>query len=81
MPKSSICRIEFHTSDLKAKTAFHDKISGWTVQVLPGFETYGMFRTPDGFGGGFDVRPNAEPPPDKVPVVHIDVDDIEGRLA
>jgi predicted enzyme related to lactoylglutathione lyase len=80
MPKGAICHIEFHTTDLQETKAFYEEIFGWTVQVFPGFETYGMFRTPDGFGGGFDAGPNADPPSDKGPIVHIEVDDVDATL-
>lgn len=76
MPKGAICHIEFHTTDLQATKAFYEEIFAWTVEVFPGFETYGMFRTPD----GFDAGSNADPPSDKGPVVHIEVDDIDATL-
>jgi uncharacterized protein len=40
-----------------------------------------MFQTPAGLGGGVDVGPNAEPPSDQGPILHIEADDIDATLA
>ena len=34
-----------------------------------------------GLGGGFDSGPNAEPPSEVGPILHIEIDDIEATLA
>jgi len=80
MAHGDICHVEFHTDDLPASIRFYESAFGWTFERSPGFETYGMLRTPNGFGGGIDGGPNADPPSDAGPIVHIEVDDIEAAL-
>ncbi|MFC2078628.1 VOC family protein [Candidatus Bipolaricaulota bacterium] len=81
MATGDFCHIEFHSTDLAKTKAFFTDIFGWTFQDIPGFETYGMFQTPSGLGGGVDVGPKAEPPSDKGPILHIEVEDIDATLA
>jgi len=80
MANGDICHIELHSPDLDATRAFYEKLFGWTFEIIPGFETYAMFRTPGGLGGGVDAGPNAEPPSDKGPILHIETDDIDASL-
>jgi predicted enzyme related to lactoylglutathione lyase len=80
MAQGDVCHIEFSTTDIGRTRRFYEEIFGWTVQMIPGFETYAMFTTPDGVGGGFDAGPNADRPTDKGPIVHIEVGDIEATL-
>jgi predicted enzyme related to lactoylglutathione lyase len=80
MANGRICHIEFSTTDIEATRSFYEEIFGWTFQIFPGFETYAMFTTPDGVGGGFDAGPKADPPTDKGPIIHIEVNDIETTL-
>ncbi len=77
MAHGSFCHIELSTTDIEKTRSFYEGIFGWTFQVFPGMETYAMFETPSGPGGGFD----AGPPSDKGPIVHIEVDDIDTALA
>jgi predicted enzyme related to lactoylglutathione lyase len=76
-----ICHIEFPTTDTQKTKAFFTEIFGWTFQEIPGFETYAMFRTPNGLGGGVDSSPRAEKPSDKGPILHLEVNDIDATLA
>ena len=73
--------IQFSSTDLAKTKAFFTDIFGWTFQDIPGFETYAMFQTPNGLGGGVDVGPNAEPPSDQGPILHIEAEDIDATLA
>ena len=80
MANGDICHIELHTPDIEASRKFYETLFAWTFEIIPGFETYAMFRTPSGLGGGFDAGPNADPPSKVGPVLHIEADDIEGML-
>lgn len=80
MAHGDFCHIELHTKDLKASRRFYEGIFGWTFQDIPGFETYAMFRTPGGLGGGIDGGPNAEAPSKVGPILHIETDDIDALL-
>ena len=81
MATGDFSHIQFSSTDVEKTKTFFESIFGWTFQVIPGFETYAMFQTPNGLGGGVDLGPNAEPPSDKGPILHIEVEDIEGTLA
>jgi len=81
MATGNFCHIQFSSTDLDKTKEFFSKIFGWTFQDIPGFETYGMFQTPNGLGGGVDISERAEPPTDKGPILHIEVDDIDATLA
>ena len=80
MAHGSFCHVELSTTDLKMSREFYETLFGWTFQTFPGMGTYAMFATPEGLGGGFDAGPNADPPTDKGPVLHIEVDDIDEIL-
>ncbi len=81
MAHGSFCHIELSTTDIEKTRSFYEGIFGWTFQIFPGMETYAMFETPGGPGGGFDAGPNAEGPSAVGPVLHIEVDDIDAALA
>ncbi len=81
MAHGSFCHLELKTTDIGKTRLFYETIFGWTFQVFPGFETYAMFQTSGGLGGGFDAGPDAEPPSDEGPILHIEVDDIDAALA
>lgn len=80
MADGDFCHIEFSSTDIDKTKGFFEKIFGWTFEIFPGFETYAMFRTPDGVGVDVNVGPNAEPPSEQGPILHIEVEDIEGTL-
>jgi predicted enzyme related to lactoylglutathione lyase len=80
MSHGSFCHVELSTPDLEKTQSFYERIFGWTFRIFPGMETYAMFTTPDGFGGGIDAGPNAEPPSKAGPILHIEVDDIDDAL-
>ena len=80
MAKGDFCHIELSTTDIDKTRSFNESIFDWKFESVPGFESYAMFTTPSGLGGGIDSGPNAEPPIDKGPVLHIEVDDIEAAL-
>jgi len=80
MAYGSFCHIELKTTDLGKTRSFYESIFGWSFQVIPGFESYAMFQTPDGLDGGFDAGPNAEPPSELGPILHIEVDDVDAAL-
>jgi len=80
MAHGDFCHIELHSNDIQASRAFYEKVFGWTFQDIPGFETYAMFQTPAGLGGGIDSGPNAEAPSKVGPVLHIETDDIDATL-
>jgi len=81
MPKGDFCHIGLFTTDPEKTKAFYETIFGWTFQLIPGFDTYLMFTTPSGLGGGFDSGPNMEPPGTTGPILHIEVEDIDATLA
>jgi len=81
MAAGDSCHIQFSSTDIEKTKAFVEDISGWTFEVIPGFETYAMFRVPNGLRGGVDMGERAEPPTDKGPILHIETDDIDGTLA
>ena len=58
MKHGGICHIELATNDLEKTKAFYEELFGWTVSVVPGFENYAMFSTPEGVGGGSTWRKN-----------------------
>ena len=81
MSQGGITHIELHTKNLVASRRFYEEIFAWRFESIPGWETYAMFTTPDGQGGGFDAGPRADAPSDKGPILHIEVDDIDATLA
>ena len=81
MAKGDVCHIELHTNDQAASRTFYETLFGWSFKSIPGFETYAMFSTPGGLGGGIDSGPNAEPPSEVGPILHIETDDIEATLS
>jgi predicted enzyme related to lactoylglutathione lyase len=81
MAHGNFCHIELKTTDIEKTRSFYESIFGWTFQSIPGFATYAMFQTPGGLGGGFDASPEGEKPAEQGPILHIEVDDIDGTLA
>ena len=81
MATGDFCHIQFSSTDLDKTKQFFTTVFGWTFQDIPGFETYGLFQTPGGLGGGVDVSDRADPPSDQGPILHIEVDDIDAILA
>lgn len=81
MANGDFCHIQFSSTDIEKTKIFFTTIFGWTFQDIPGFETYSMFQTPNGLGGGIDLGPNAEAPSDKGSILHIETDDIDATLA
>ena len=81
MANGDFCHIQFSSTDIEKTRAFYEEIFGWTFEIVPGFDTYAMFRTPNGLGGGVDLGPDAEPPSDQGHILHIEVDDIDATLA
>lgn len=81
MATGNFCHIQFSSTDIGKTVAFFKDVFGWTFQDIPGFETYAMFQTPNGLGGGVDSGPDAERPSDKGPIIHIEVEDIDATLA
>jgi len=80
MATGDFCHIEFPTTDPDKTRTFFREIFGWTFEVIPGFETYLMFRTPSGLGGGVNSGPRAEAPADEGPILHLETEDIEKTL-
>jgi len=80
MSHGSFCHAELPTPDLEKSQSFYEGSFGWTFRIVPGMETYAMFTTPNGFGGGFDAGPDAEPASGAGPILHIEVDDIDAAL-
>jgi len=80
MAHGSFCHVELCTSDIEKTRSFYEGIFGWTFRIIPGFESYAMFATPGGLGGGFDAGPGAEPPSEGGPILHIEGDDIDATL-
>ena len=81
MASGDFCHIQFSSTDIKKTKSFYETIFGWTFEIIPGFDTYAMFQTPNGLGGGVDLGPDAEPPSDQGHILHIEVDDIDATLA
>lgn len=81
MAQGDFCHIGLFTNDPKKTRAFYESVFGWTFEEIPGFDTYLMFNTPGGLGGGFDSGPNAETPGAAGPILHVEVDDIDATLA
>ncbi len=80
MSHGGFCHIQLSTTDIGQSRSFYEAIFGWTFEEIPGFETYAMFNTPDGLGGGIDAGPDAEPPSAEGPILHIEADDIDATL-
>lgn len=80
MAHGDLCHIGLFTTDTEKTKEFYSSLFGWTFESIPGFETYAMFTTPAGLGGGFDAGPRAEPPSEKGPILHIEVEDIDQTL-
>ena len=80
MSAGDVCHIELSTTDLAASRTFYETIFGWTFQLVPGMEGYALFNTPSGLGGGMNSSERADPPSDKGPIVHLEVEDIEASL-
>jgi len=80
MTQGDICHIGLFTTDPEKTRSFYESVFSWSFELIAGFETYMMFTTPSGLGGGFDSGPNAEPPGTAGPILHIEVDDIDDTL-
>ena len=80
MSQGDFCHIELSTTNIGASRTFYESIFGWRFEIIPGFESYAMFTTPDGLGGGIDSGPNADPPSPVGPILHVEVDDIDDAL-
>ena len=78
MKHGGICHIELATNDLEKTKTFYEGLFDWTVSIIPGFENYAMFSTPEGVGGGISMA--EEPSGETGPIVHIAVDEIEATL-
>lgn len=81
MAQGGITHIELPTPDIAASRRFYESIFGWRFNSIPGWETYAMFTTPAGQGGGFTSGPQAEKPSAAGPILHLEVDDINAMLA
>jgi len=80
MAQGDFCHIEFSSTDAAGTRAFFTEIFGWVFNDIPGFDTYMMYQTPRGLGGGVNFGPEAEAPTTKGPVLHIEVEDIDATL-
>ena len=60
MATGDFCHIQFSSTDIDKTKQFFTTIFGWTFQDIPGFETYAMFQTPNGLGGGVDTGPDVD---------------------
>lgn len=80
MATGDFCHIQFSSTDISKTKTFFTNAFGWTFQDIPGFETYAMFQTPSGLGGGVDTSERADPPSDQGPILHIEVEDIDATL-
>lgn len=72
-----ICHIEIAVTDMAAAREFYGKLFGWTFPMAG--DEYSIFKTPDGQGGGMELREKA--PPDGAVTLYIVVDDIPASLA
>jgi hypothetical protein len=81
MAQGGIAHIELPTTDLTATRRFYEDIFGWRFEIVPGWDTYAMFTTPDGQEGGFMAGPQAEAPSTAGPILHLEVPDIDVALA
>jgi len=80
MSTGDICHIEFPTTDLAASRRFYGEIFGWRFEEIPGMAGYALFTTPSGLGGGIDGSGRAEPPSERGPILHLEVEDIDATL-
>jgi predicted enzyme related to lactoylglutathione lyase len=80
MSVGDVCHIELSTTDLEASRKFYEEIFGWGFRIVPGMEEYALFSTPSGLGGGMNASERADPPSDKGPILHLEVDDIGATL-
>ena len=80
MPHGGFCHVQLLSTDIEKTRSFYETIFGSTFEVVPGFETYALFNTPDGLGDGIDTGPDAEPPSPQGPIVRVETDNIEATL-
>ena len=81
MAHGCIAHIEFPTTDVAATRRFYESVFGWRFDIVPGWETYAMFTTPDGQGGGISADPRGDKPAALGPVLHLEVADIDETLS
>jgi predicted enzyme related to lactoylglutathione lyase len=80
MATGDICHIELQSTDVPASQAFYSSVFGWRFQTVPEMETYVLFTTPSGLGGGINGGPGVDAPCPTGPVLHVEVSDIDAAL-
>lgn len=72
-----ICHIEIPCKDVARAKAFYGKIFGWTFQDFG--ESYAVFNTGNGVGGGLDLRTD-DFPTERGITLYIEIEDIPQYL-
>ncbi|MEN0130357.1 MAG: VOC family protein [Brevundimonas sp.] len=78
MAHGDITHIDIPADDLDRAKSFYSALFGWQIQAPPGFETYPMWRAPNGIsGGGLAQRDESL----RTPRSYVEVDSIDESLA
>lgn len=80
MANGQICHVELHSRDLTASRRFFEHVFGWTFENVPGFDSYLLFRTPSGLGGGIAGDADGDAPSGTGPILYLETEDIDRTL-
>lgn len=78
MAHGDITHIDIPVADMKAATQFYERLFGWQIRELPGFEGYPMWQAPNQISGG-GLAPRSEG--FTQPRSYVEVDSIDETVA
>ncbi|GAB2618245.1 VOC family protein [Pseudactinotalea suaedae] len=78
MPHGDITHVEIPVTDTARATAFYGALFGWSIEELPGFEGYPMWRAPNQISGGALIQRDEAL---TQPRSYVEVDSIDEALA
>lgn len=78
MAHGDITHIDIPVTDMAAASAFYQRLFGWNIAEMPGFDGYPMWQAPNGIsGGGLAPRDESFTQPRS----YVEVDSIDDTIA
>jgi predicted enzyme related to lactoylglutathione lyase len=78
MPHGDITHLEIPVTDAARASEFYGALFGWSIEELPGFEGYPMWRAPNELSGGALIQRDEST---TQPRSYVEVDSIDEALA
>jgi predicted enzyme related to lactoylglutathione lyase len=78
MPHGDITHLEIPVTDTARASEFYGALFGWSIEELPGFEGYPMWRAPNELSGGALIQRDEST---TQPRSYVEVDSIDEALA